>query len=209
MTLPAAWPALYATFFVGAEQVLREASVLSLEALRERVTSLRAPLANEHHVAQQHATAQLASTSAASVLRSALAGQPDAAVYYALLTVCTATGPVMLAPAGPPTVLDCPLEPELGPSLWLSLAAARLRWSRGALSCLWSPTRLLLALGPAPDQLLAYSATKQHTSTRLWPLTTERAEAIERARALLAPTLTELSRATVAELCAQFAHVSC
>jgi hypothetical protein len=117
---------------------------------------------------------------------------------------------VQLAPAaGAPTVLDCPLEPELGPSLWLSLTAARLRWSQGALSCLWTPARLLLALGPAPDQLLAYSAAKQHGSTRLWPLTTERAEAIERARTQLAPTLTALDAGSVAELSAQVAHVSC
>ena len=41
-----------------------------------------------------------------------MAGKP---LYGSL---CTATGAVQLAPAaGAPTVLDCPLERELGPSL--------------------------------------------------------------------------------------------
>src|SRR6185312_14010279 len=113
-----------------------------------------------------------------------------------LLTLCTATAPLPLSAAsGTPTVLDCPFEPELGPALWLSLVAARLRWTRGALSLLWAASsagRLLIALGNASDQLLSLYAAKQHASTRLWPLTTERAEAITRARAQLAKLLPAL-----------------
>lgn len=213
MTLPAALPGAYSGFFSAAEQVLQDASHLELDALRDRVGGLRAPSADEQAAAQQKTTAKLASANAAAVLGAALQGRPEAATYYALLTLCTATSAVQLTP--PPaaaTVLDCPLERELGPSLWLSLTAARLRWTRGALSCLWTraePARLLLALGPAPDQLLAFSATKQHSSTRLWPVTTARSEAIERARTLLAPQLSAFEAGSVAELGAQVARVSC
>jgi type VI secretion system protein ImpM len=213
MTLPAALPLAYDPFFSAAEQLLQAASNLELDALRDGVASLRAPSANEHNTAQQKTTAALASARAMAVMGAALSGQPEAATYYALLTLCTATSAVQLAPpAAAPTVLDCPLERELGPSLWLSLTAARLRWTQGALSCVWTqsePARLLLALGPAPDQLLAFSATMQHSSTRLWPVTTARSEAIERARIVLAPQLSALEAGSVAELSAQVARVGC
>jgi hypothetical protein len=206
-------PLAYDPFLSATEQLLLEASNLELDALRDRVASLHAPSAGEHNTAQQKTTAALGSARAGATLSAALSGQPEAATYYALLTLCTATSAVQLAPpAAAPTVLDCPLERELGPSLWLSLTAARLRWTQGALSCVWTqsePARLLLALGPAPDQLLAFSAARQHTSTRLWPVTTARSEAIERARTLLAHQVGALEAGSVAELSAQVARVSC
>jgi type VI secretion system protein ImpM len=216
MLQPAALPGAYEMFCSRAEQVLTEASDLPLETLRERVTSLQAPTAADMERAALAASERLASTDAAAAIHGALGGQPDSAAYYALLTLCTATSGVQLAPAsGPPTVLDCPLEPTLGPSLWLSLTAARLRWTQGALSLLWThgeAPRLLLALGYASDLLLAFSANRQHNSTRLWPLTTERKEALERAQALLGPPLRALdpdAAGSVAQLAAQIAHVSC
>lgn len=200
----AALPALYAPFFRAAEAALREAASLEPDVLRDRVASL--------YGVQVAAETKPQDPNALAAIRGALAGQPEGAEHYALLTLCTATSVVQLGPAsGPPTVLDCPLTAELGPSLWLTLTAARLRWSRGALSLLWGSTesRLLLALGYASDQLLAFSASPAHPSTRLWPLTTERPEAIARARALLEPKLGDWSQASVSELAGQLAHVRC
>jgi type VI secretion system protein ImpM len=219
----AALPAAYEPFFVSAEAVLERASDLPLESLRERVASLSAPTAGQQLAAAQASAQKLDASDAAAALRSALSDQPEPAVYYALLTLCTATGAVLLGPAsGPPTVLDCPVSGELGPSLWLALTAARLRWTQGALSLLWTAAeapRLLLALGYASDQLLTFSATKLHQSTRLWPLTTERPEAIERARVLLEPKLgplrvvdarePNLLSPSLTQLAAQLTHVSC
>jgi type VI secretion system protein ImpM len=212
----AALPATYDAFFASAEQVLFDAGELELEAVRDRVGNLRGPGTIQQLAAAAQTSERLTILDAHAAIRSALSDQLPEAAYYALLTLCTATAPVQLAPAsGPPTVLDCPLDPALGPSLWLALTAARLRWAQGALSCLWThsePARLLLALGFASDQLLAFSATKLHTSTRLWPLTTERPEAIERAREQLAPRLPALdssSPGTLSELATQLTQISC
>ena len=207
----AALPALYEPFFAQAEGALREAADLELDVLRDRVACLRAPTAAEGMTAVEATQTKLTAANAVAAIRGALAGQPNGAEHYALLTLCTATSAVQLGPpSGPPTVLDCPLETELGASLWLTLTAARLRWTQGALSLIWSSAegRLLLALGYASDQLLAFSTGKLHQSTRLWPLTTERSEAIERARTLLAPKLNDSAQASVMELAAQMAHVS-
>lgn len=208
----AALPAVYEPFFVAAEATLREAADLELDALRDRVASLRAPDASTQLAAAEMTKQKLEGSNAAASIRSALTGQPEGAEHYALLTLCTATSAVQIGPpSGPPTVLDCPLEPDLGPSLWLTLTAARLRWTQGALSLLWSSTqpRMLLALGYASDQLLAFSASKLHQSTRLWPLTTERPEAIERARAQLDAKLSDALQASTPELAAHLAHLSC
>jgi type VI secretion system protein ImpM len=207
-----ALPAMYEPFFVAAESTLREAAELELDALRDRVASLRPPEAAQQLTAAEELDQRLALSNASTTLRHALRGQPEGAEHYALLTLCTATSAVQIGPPnGPPTVLDCPLEPELGPSLWLTLTAARLRWTQGALSLLWSSAqpRLLLALGYASDQLLAFSASKLHQSTRLWPLTTERSEALDRARALLDTKLSDSAQASIPELAAQLAHLSC
>jgi hypothetical protein len=174
------------------------------------VAGLRAPAESQPLAAAEQQ--KLASSNAAVALRDALARQPEGAEYYALQTLCTASSVVQIGPpSGPATVLDCPLEPELGPGLWLTLTAAQLRWTEGALSLLWgrAEQRLLLALGYASDQLLAFSANKLHQSTRLWPLTTERPDAIERARVLLEPKLNDALYASVPELAAQLARVSC
>lgn len=209
MAQPAALPTAFATFLDQAENLLAQVSTLPIETLRERVTGLTPPSQQEIEAAAQHATTQLGNVDAASAISNALDGEPEDAGYYALLTLCTATSAVPLAPAsGAPTVLDCPLEPQLGPALWLSLTAARLRWTQGALSLLWAAdaTRLLIALGHASDQMLSLYVAKLHTSTRLWPLTTTRPEAIARAKTLLEPLLHTHS---VAALAQQLTTVSC
>lgn len=205
----AALPAVYEAFFAEAEGALRDAADLPLDDLRDRVASLRAPTPAQQLTAAESTRCKLEVSNATACIRSAL-GRPEE--HYALLTLCIATSAVQIGPpSGPATVLDCPLEPELGPSLWLTLTAARLRWTQGALSLLWSTAqpRLLLALGYASDQLLAFSASKQHQSTRLWPLTTDRPDAVERARALLEPRLSDTAHANITQLAAQLTHVSC
>jgi type VI secretion system protein ImpM len=212
-------PAAYADFLTNAEQLLLRAADLSLDQLRELVTALAPPSEAQERAVAQRVEAQLSAIDAATTLDRALQGLPSETVYYALLTLCTATAPVQqAAPSGPPTVLDCPLERELGPALWLALAAARLRWTAGAVSLLWTSgdaPRLLLALGAASDQLLVFAAARSHHSARLWPLTTDRAEAISRARTSLTAAVGDLSpqapapRASLAELRAQLTRVSC
>jgi hypothetical protein len=49
--------------------------------------------------------------------------------------------------------------------------------------------RLLVVLGSAPEQLLHFVADPKHKSSRLWPLTTERTEAVDRAREVLSGRL--------------------
>ena len=57
---------------------------------------------------------------------------------------------------------------------------------------MWTQNRLLVALGPAPAQMLAFVANPEHKSSRYWPLRTNNPAANEKALAALSPAQTQL-----------------
>jgi hypothetical protein len=73
---------------------------------------------------------------------------------------------------------------------WLELARRLLGWHEAPPSLMWSDGaagRLLISLGAAPPSLLLYRAKLDHSGASLWPLTTDRVDAIETARQALKP----------------------
>jgi hypothetical protein len=166
--------------------VLAQAPQLELEALRERVRAVTPPSAALLEGSRQRLHTLLQGTDAHPFMRELLSGQPVDSREYGLYTFCTATELAHAAPpGGAATVLDCPAAGSIAVPAWLELARRRLQWNDRCPSFIWSRAprpRLLLSLGSASDQLLHFVANPKHPSARLWPLTTERADAAARAR---------------------------
>ena len=57
---------------------------------------------------------------------------------------------------------------------------------------MWTPSRLLVALGPAPAQMLAFLANPEHKASRYWPLKTNNIAANEKAEQSLSPAQVQL-----------------
>jgi hypothetical protein len=124
-------------------------------------------------------------------------------VFYALHTVAVASdGAKQAGASAPPTVLDCPIVTDVDLAAWIDLGR------RGVASGAVCPTfawvqvypRLLMVLGFAPEQLLHLVADPKLKSSRLWPLTTERPEAIVRAREVLGSRVGSVESALNASL---------
>ncbi|MET0388961.1 MAG: type VI secretion system-associated protein TagF [Polyangiales bacterium] len=199
-----ALPVAFAQFFAGAEQVLGAAAQLSVEQLRDAVAQV-APSADAQWPQAVDATARaLQATDAQSLLAALFQAAPPDAFYYGLYTFCAASGPVRSAPpSSAATVLDCPSSQPVALSAWLDLARRRLAWAQFCPSFVWSEGdagRLLLSLGAASDQLLHFVVDPKHTSARLWPLISQRADAIARARADLAGVASALSSGNAANI---------
>jgi hypothetical protein len=114
--------------------------------------------------------------------------------FYGCYAFLTAAAPLRSeAPDKPATVLDCPVRGELDRLAWVTLATRLLsRWRAAVPSCFWlerPAPRLLLSLGPAPGDILRAFADPSYRSARIWPLVTDRPQAVERARAALAASL--------------------
>ena len=113
--------------------------------------------------------------------------------HYGLYTFRTATDAARSGPSvAAPTVLACPIAIDVDLLAWLELARRCLGWNDACPAFAWvesAHARLLLSLGYASDQLLHFVADARHSSSRLWPLTTERVEAIARARDALGADL--------------------
>jgi type VI secretion system protein ImpM len=208
-------PVAYDGFFRAADALLAQAPQLSLEAVREAVIALGSTTTGVTRAAQAETAEQL-QHAARHVLGALFSADPTDALFYALHTFCAATAPVRAAPplsAG--TVLDCPIGVEAALAAWLDLVQRRLAWRQFCPTLLWyeadSDPRLLLALGAASDQLLSFVVDPHSRSTRLWPLRSQRSEAIERARSGLSQVAAALSAdkaLTIAELWSLVTHVT-
>ncbi|MEY4581698.1 MAG: hypothetical protein RL701_6401 [Pseudomonadota bacterium] len=184
-------PHASAEFLVAAEAILANVQTLSLDELRDSVLALTPPSAADVLASTQSLLDQIQRVPAGPLLAQLFSDDPNQSQAYGVHTLCTATAAVQKAPAaGPATVLDCPLGAvgEAGVYPWLELTRRRLAWSNPCPSSLWvlepSP-RLLIALGHASEQFLHFAAVPRLRATRLWPLVSERPDAIARAQALL------------------------
>ncbi len=186
-------PLSHAEFLGQAEAILTDSAQLSAEELRSRVLALSAPTALTLTAAAEQCRQLLQRTDAGTLLSRLFSGHAPDAPLYGLLTFRTATDAQRAGPPPTaPTVLACPIEIDVDLLAWLALARRCLRWSQACPSFVWvtePAPRLLLVVGHAADQLMHFVAEPRHGSARLWPLTTDRAEAISRAADLLAPAL--------------------
>ncbi|HKU42435.1 MAG TPA: type VI secretion system-associated protein TagF [Polyangiales bacterium] len=194
-TLPAALaarhalglPLAYLQFLDAAEEVVASAVDGSAAELRARAAALLPPPQEIVVAAAQQCWEVMGQTQAGEMLGRVFAQVLPGGSLYALHTFMVAAEGARAAAGSAPTVLDCPITTDVDLAAWIDLGR------RGVASSALCPTfawvqvnpRLLLVLGHAPEQLLHFVADPKHKSSRLWPLTTERMEAIERARGVL------------------------
>ncbi len=180
----------HGAFLARAEELLAALPGLSLQALRVQAAELEQVPSAPLGLAVQRCAEVLAQTAPDAMFARVFAQSPQEGHLYGLYTLRTATSAVRGAPAASaPTVLDCPITNDVDLIAWLDLTRRCLGWAHHAPSFVWieePDPRLLLALGHASDQLLGFVADPHHRSARLWPLWTDRADAVQLAREGLA-----------------------
>lgn len=140
----------------------------------------------------------------------ALGGSPPG-LAYALRTLLTAIDNTRSGAAVTNTLtLDSPAPtPEIA-SFWLEMVRHRLRGSATVVSLLWTngpEGRLLVTFGALSPTVFGYLANPRHRSSRLWPLRTTVASAMDQAMAALTAEqrrVFEDPAATLGELASKF-----
>ncbi len=192
--------------FLDAASVLLDGSdKLAPQDLAARLEAL--PVLGEDALARvEPELAALAAGSSVSELLQRLFGEHSGQRCYALHCFRTACQPPRgRDPTGPGVVLDCPAQEDLDRFAWLELARRALAGGR-APTFFWSeggPGRLLIALGAPPAAAFPALWNPAHRDGKLWPMTTQRPEAIAAAKKSLGPAVMQVLEgpgASVAEL---------
>jgi type VI secretion system protein ImpM len=179
----------YAEFSGEASLLLGEIPNLSRHDLFERYRALRPPTQGAIAEAGKEANQALTEAGAQDFANRLFGDLAQGKHNYAYNTFMIAALEAAKNPAATsPTVLECPVAVDLDLLAWLDLAQRVLGWRDQAPSFFWAvePTpRLLIALGSAPKQIVRYLADPACSSSKLWPLRTDRADAIADATARL------------------------
>ncbi len=184
-------PTVFGPFFEGASAVAEAARGLTAADLASQVDWLKETLG---HTTDALPLDALLAGSSFFELRVAIGGLNDGAAY-AMQTFSTACEQAVSKPAETPkqtVTLDCPTPTDGMRAFWLELIRRRMGAAATTPSLMWTQNRLLVALGPAPAQMLAFAANPEHKSSRYWPLRTSNAAANEKALAALSPAQTQL-----------------
>jgi type VI secretion system ImpM family protein len=194
----AALPGACAEFLSAAAALTHALPERSLEQVERALSELRAPDANAWSASAASVRASLSLMTAGDFLGRTLGPLATGKPHYGILTMLTALASVRQQPANKRApVLDLPITTVGDLSPWLSWVSRALRERVTAASCFWieAPApRALLALGAVPNDVLLALARPGYAHASLWPLTTERAQAVEQARETLGkhlPTLTD------------------
>jgi type VI secretion system ImpM family protein len=184
-------PTIFGPFFEAAATVAEAARGLTAQDLASQVDWLKETLG---HTPDALPLDSLLAGSSFFELRVAVGGLKEGAAY-ALHTLGSACEQALSKPAesAKQTVtLDCPTPTEGMRAFWLELIRRRLGATGTTPSLMWTTNRLLVALGPAPPQMLAYLANPEHKGSRYWPLRTNNMAANEKAEHALSPAQTQL-----------------
>jgi type VI secretion system ImpM family protein len=182
---------VFGPFFEAATTVAEAARGLSTQDLAAQVDWLKQTLEQS---APSLPLDELLAGSSFFELRVAIGGINEGGAY-ALSTLATACEQAAAKPAesAKQTItLECPTPTDGMRAFWLELIRRRLGPSAPAPSLMWTANRLLVSLGPAPPQLLAFVANSEHKSQRYWPLHTNVAAANEKAVHALSPAQAQL-----------------
>jgi type VI secretion system protein ImpM len=180
-------PVMYASFLASACNIIGQGPQLTAARLGDLVRALVPPTAADYPAADVVCRRTLDTTPAAEIQRR-LFGEPSSGKqYYAFRTFLNACDPVRAKePTKTNVTLDCPIGGDTDLFAWLDVARRVLRWSSASPpSFFWTEglqPRLILPLGPPPPPTLLYLARPDHGGAKLWPLVTERPDAIEAAR---------------------------
>jgi len=182
---------VFGPFFEAATTVAEAARGLTTQDLAAQVDWLKQTL-------EQSAPAlpldELLAGSSFFELRVAIGGINEGGAY-ALSTLVTACE---LSVSKPPesakqtVTVECPTPTDGMRAFWLELIRRRLGSNAPTPSVMWTADRMLVSLGPAPPQILAYLANPDHKSQRYWPLRTSNLAAAEKAVQSLTPVQSQL-----------------
>lgn len=184
-------PSVFGPFFEAATTVAEAASGLGAQDLAAQVDWLKQTLG---HNAPALPLDELLAGSSFFELRVAIGGLHEGG-GYALSTLLTACEQFRGKPADSAkqtVVLECPTPTDGMRAFWLELIRRRIGAQPTMPSIMWTASRLLVALGSAPPQMLAYLANPEHKGQRYWPLRTSNAAANEKAVQSLSPAQAQL-----------------
>jgi type VI secretion system ImpM family protein len=184
-------PSVFGPYFEAATTVAEAGRGLSAVDLAAQVDWLKQTLAQ---TAPALPLDELLAGSSFFELRVAIGGLNEGSAY-ALSTLATACEQAVTRPpesAKQTVTLECPTPTEGMRAFWLELIRRRLGAGASTPSLMWTASRMLVTLGPAPPQLLAFLANPEHKSQRYWPLRTSSAAANEKAVQALAPPQSQL-----------------
>lgn len=183
-----ALPLAYDPFLDEAEAIGAAASGCSAAELRARIAALQPPGQDVVLAAARQCRDVLTHTSASDMFERTFARALPDSHWYGVHTLLVAAEGARATPAAAPTVVDCPITSDVDLAAWIDLSRRCASPSLNCLSVVWvqPDPRLLVVLGHAPEQLLQFVSDPRSKSARLWPLTTERADAIGRARDTIA-----------------------
>jgi type VI secretion system protein ImpM len=155
----------------------------------QRLAGLPRPLPQEFSIASDMRWQTLRDARSEDLMNRLLPAPPPGRAAYAFRTFLAACEPLIGRESDRPgTTLDCPVSRDVDRLAWLELARRALAWQSAPPSLLWTstpPLRLLVGLGPSSAQQLLFYAKPDHASSALWPVTTERPDAIAKAREAL------------------------
>jgi type VI secretion system ImpM family protein len=173
-------PTIFGPFFEAASTVAEAARGLVAQDLAAQVDWLKETLGQ---TADTLPLDSLLSGSSFFELRVAVGGLKEGAAY-AMNTLRSACEQAVSKPSDSPKqtiTLDCPTPTDGMRAFWLELIRRRLGTAATTPSLMWTANRLLVALGPAPAQMVAYLANPEHKGSRFWPLRTSNMAANEKA----------------------------
>ena len=199
------FPSVFGPFFEAATTVAEAARGLSTQDLAAQVDWLKQTF---EQTAPALPLDELLAGSSFFELRVAIGGLNDGAAY-ALSTLAMACEQLASKPpesAKQTVTLECPTPTDGMRAFWLELIRRRLAAGAPTPSLMWTASRMLVSLGPAPPQLLAFLANPDHKSQRYWPLRTSNLAANERAVQALPPMLSHLLASGEASLAGVLAN---
>lgn len=188
-------PTAFASFLDGAARVLASAHQLDPHSLASYADVLPIPGPEELEEARVWAHQSLGATHGINLLEALFGPVAGGVQYHALSMFRTACGRFRGAdPGAAPIVLECPASDDVQLVFWLRAAYQLLSWRRAPPSFVWSvadsrDSRLLLALGAPDAAVLHFLADPNLTAERLWPMRTDRPQAVQAGRRALPPSV--------------------
>jgi type VI secretion system protein ImpM len=182
-------PVAYAHFLAQAAALVSRPDAYTSAQLAEAVRALPLPTGADFATADQTCRRTLDSTIGAEVTARLFGDGAVGRQYYGLRTFVDACTAVRgKEPPKASVTLECPIASDVDLFAWLEMARRVLRWTDVPPPFFWSEgeaPKLLLTLGPPPSAVLLYVSKPDHGSAKVWPVLTERADAIATARQAL------------------------
>jgi type VI secretion system protein ImpM len=190
--MPYAW----SSFLEAAVNLGKRASTLDVDTLKSSIAALPTPGPLELMNSQQLCDKALSHPLTTEVHHRIFRGS-DGMHMYAYQTFLTACqDAVKNDPGKAATVLDCPVHVDFDLFVWLELARRVFGFPPAHPAFFWTEDpspRLLLSLGPAPLSIMQFLANPTLEHQRLWPLTTQRTQAVDAARGTIGPLLANVT----------------